>query len=188
MNFELVNNITNRYPKIFRFAWVIGDIYVAQKFSLTFEKWLCLCSRSLCFCGSKIVKASFVFDFLARNEESERRNRGVGGERPSGDRWWCGGTITEQKLWSSFILYYNTSVLRSSRKTQTSFSSVVESKNNKWNLQSRVVLITLCFRFFRACRIIKSVSNSQKEVSKKTRRHEQKRRVTKQKSDEKPEK
>ena len=75
-----------------------------------------------------------------------------------------------------------------SLKTQTSFSSVVESKNNKWNLQSRVVLITLCFRFFRACRIIKSVSNSQKEVSKKTQRHEQKRRVTKQKSDEKPEK
>ena len=62
-----------------------------------------------------MVKASFVFDFLARNEESERRNRGVGGEtlwRPV----WCGGTITEQKLWSSFILYYNTSVLRSSQE------------------------------------------------------------------------
>ena len=44
------------------------------------------------------------------------------------------------------------------------------------------------FQVFRACRIIKSVSNSQKEVSKKTQRHEQKRRVTKQKSDEKPEK
>ena len=83
------------------------------------------------------------------------------------------------------ILLYSDLLLEKLRLLSPQLSS---SKNNKWNLQSRVVLITLCFRFFRACRIIKSVSNSQKEVSKKTRRHEQKRRVTKQKSDEKPEK
>ena len=186
--FEKWNHKQYDCPKIFRFAWVIGDIYVAQKFSLTFEKWLCLCSRSLCFCGGKMVKASFVFDFLARNEESERRNRGVGGET----LWrpvvvWRNYYRTKTLVFFHIVLqYFCTPIF--SRKTQTSFSSVVESKNNKWNLQSRVVLITLCFRFFRACRIIKSVSNSQKEVSKKTRRHEQKRRVTKQKSDEKPEK
>ena len=68
-----------KVPKYFIVAWVIGDIYVAQKFSLTFEKWLCLCYRSFCCCCGKIVKASFVFDLARTKKWKKQRHRGVGG-------------------------------------------------------------------------------------------------------------
>ena len=132
---QLVNKNT-KVPKYFIFAWVIGDIYVAQKFSLTFEKWLCLCYRSFCCCCGKIVKASFVFD-LARTKKKwkKQRHRGVGGSPR--DRSVV--KLLQNKNFAFFhiVLQYfsDFSVLR---KTHTfDFPPPqMSSKNNIWNLQS----------------------------------------------------
>ena len=80
-----------------------------------------------------MVKASFVFDFLARNEESERRNRGVGGDWR--DPLETGGGVAELLPNKNFgLLSYCITILLYSdlfEKLRLLSLQLSSSKNNK---------------------------------------------------------